>query len=157
MALRANRTKRKLYGMTLSILLPYTILIFIFLYRNIRSGSTWTAPYSFSAVRNNPLWNKVLYVTSAQAGFPRLQLNYVPILTAVPIFLFFGTTSEAINTWRRALLALGLGRVFPSLNKEYDPDRPRKGSGVSSRNPHSLRSWGMSTPSSNERKPSLAQ
>ncbi|KAL8388614.1 hypothetical protein RB595_009101 [Gaeumannomyces hyphopodioides] len=156
-ASRANRTKRKLYGMTLSILLPYAILIFVFMYRNIRSEDTWAGPYSFSSVQDSPLWNKVLYVTSAQAGFPRLQLNYVAILTAVPIFFFFGTSSEAINTWRCYLLALGLGRVFPGLKEEYDPDRPRKGGGSSAaRNPHSLQSWAASTLSA-DRKQSLAK
>ncbi|KAL8356568.1 hypothetical protein RB601_001737 [Gaeumannomyces tritici] len=157
-ASRANRTKRKLYGMTLSILLPYAILTFAFLYRNlVSSDTTWAEPYSFSVVQGNPLWNRVLYVTSAQAGFGLMQLNYVAVVTAIPIFLFFGTSSEAINTWRRFLLALGLGRVFPGLQEEYDPDRPRKGSGSSAgRNPHSLQSWAASTFSA-DRKSSLAK
>lgn len=35
------------------------------------------------------------------------------------VFAFFGFGKDAINMYRTGLLALGLGRVFPSLRQEY--------------------------------------
>lgn len=47
---------------------------------------------------------------------------YLSIATTIPIFIFFGMTKDAMNSYRVVLLFFGLGKVFPQLHEEYDPD-----------------------------------
>ncbi|ATY65288.1 a-pheromone receptor, partial [Cordyceps militaris] len=56
-------------------------------------------------------------------SFGSLNNGYISILTAIPIFLFFGMTKDAINSYRMVLVYIGLGKVWPDLRNEYDPDR----------------------------------
>ena len=51
-----------------------------------------------------------------------MNICYVPIITAIPIFVFFGMTKDAMNCYRVILLYVGLGKAFPSLYEEYNPD-----------------------------------
>jgi hypothetical protein len=45
----------------------------------------------------------------------------------------FWRTKEAMNIYRKTLLAFGFGSCFPGLKEEYDPDRRKLTSGASSR------------------------
>lgn len=56
---------------------------------------------------------------------------YIPIATAIPIFVFFGLTKDAINDYRQVFLFFGFGAIFPGLHNEYDPDRTVTTSGGS--------------------------
>jgi pheromone a factor receptor len=123
--LRAQRTRRRLYLMVISIMVPFlpiNILMFVYNVWSIRG----LVPYDYNAIhtQNNPYpFNSVLLVTSDKLTFQLMNVPYIAILTAIPIFVFFGTTKDAMNDYRKILLFVGLGKPFPKLNEEYDPDR----------------------------------
>jgi pheromone a factor receptor len=113
--------------MSLSILIPYLPVMVAFSVYNIMEILP-LKPYDFIQVHygNNPFpWNTVLFVPSSEIGFALMNVNYITILTALPIFWFFGMTKDAINTYRRLLLAMDFGKFFKGLDQEYDPDRRR--------------------------------
>ena len=127
-AIRQARIRRKLYFLTLAILIPYSVVQMLFLVSNITSQPNWNRPYDYYQLhfRTEPYpWSYIPYILTDQLDFASLNTNYIPVLTVLPLFISFGTTKEAINTYRRCLLYLGLGKVFPKLKEEYDPDAGR--------------------------------
>lgn len=122
---RAQRTRRRLYLMVISIMTPYLpVNILMFVSNMVEAGGL--KPFNYDQIHNHATpypWNSVVYITSDQASFQLLNIPYIGALTAIPIFVFFGMTKDAMNDYRRLLLCLGLGRVFPRLREEYDPDR----------------------------------
>ncbi|EFX00552.1 a-pheromone receptor [Grosmannia clavigera kw1407] len=125
---RSQRARRKLYLMALSILLPYAPIEAIFCAINIMMGWPWNSPTSFHYVHFAGIvstWNSIYIISYDHVSFSEMNLNWIPIVTAFVIFTFFGTSKEGINTYRRWLVFFGLGRLFPTLNLEYDPDRTR--------------------------------
>lgn len=124
-ASRGVRIRRKLYMMSCAILVPFLPLQVAYLYWNIASGPSWTEPYDFNAIHQASSWDDIELVTTAQMSFVQLNQNYIAVLTAVPIFWFFGMTKDAVNTYRHYLVAIGFGRLFPQLRDQYDPDTPQ--------------------------------
>lgn len=122
-ASRSRRTKRKLYTMTCSILLVYTPFQIFFLGSNIRQGWPWSLPGAF----RQHYVDKIFLIPYGLSGWIEMNMAYVSIVTIAVVFLFFGTGKEALNIYRRILLALGLSRLFPSLQHEWDPDRTQRG------------------------------
>lgn len=116
--------------MVISILVPYfPIIVAICIVNGFGMGGL--KPFDYNQIHHHaePFpWNSILYMRSDQIDFVVLNNCYIPILTTIPVFLFFGTTKAAINDYRLAALKLGLGRFWPGLCEEYDPDRPN-GSG----------------------------
>lgn len=111
--------------MVVSVLVPYFPIIVALAVFNIFDMGTVT-PYSYDDIHNHETpvpWAAILLLPSSQISFVFMNDDYIPILTAIPVFLFFGTTKEAINNYRTALVCCGLGPCFPSLHREYDPDR----------------------------------
>lgn len=141
---RARRAKRRLYFMTLAILILYLpILIAIFL--NNMKYLLPLQPYDFGAVRRGELdgykWNAIILLPSQALDFPTLNDRYVAMLTAIPVFGFFGMSKDAINVYRRYLVALGFGTLWPGLREDYDPDSQRGSSAT----------WGILTSSETTR------
>ncbi|KPM41561.1 hypothetical protein AK830_g5045 [Neonectria ditissima] len=133
--MRAQRTRRRLYLMVISILVPFLPVVVILAVLNVRHASP-LMPFDYDDI-HNPIfpypWNTITYLPSNQLEFAFINNCYIPILSAVPIFVFFGMTKDAMNTYRRGFLHLGLGWFFPGLHEEYDPDRDAYGSsGLSS-------------------------
>ncbi|KAH8880394.1 pheromone receptor [Thozetella sp. PMI_491] len=133
MAIRQARVRRKLYFLTLAILIPYSVVQFLFLASNITSQVSWSRPYNYDQIHYNPppnqwtgsspnAWNRITFILTDELDFASQNMNYTPILTVIPLFVSFGATKEAINVYRRYLLKLGLGRIWPRLEEEYDPD-----------------------------------
>ncbi|TLD34317.1 hypothetical protein PspLS_00555 [Pyricularia sp. CBS 133598] len=150
---RSNRAKRKLYLMTVSIVAPYLPIQVAFLVINLMNTEGWFQLYSWEVFRSQPTLNGIMRVPSWQANWISMRVCYIAILSAIPIFIFFGTTKDAVNTWRGYCLAVGLGRIFPRLKEEYDPDRPR-----GTQNTNTLQSWGTgSLVSATDRKVSVAR
>ncbi|KAF4963107.1 hypothetical protein FZEAL_10956 [Fusarium zealandicum] len=88
-------------------------------------------PFSYDVIHNHPFpyqWANIIFLPSNGVGFAYMNNCYITILAAIPIFLFFGMTKDAMNSYRRALLYIGLGHIFPKLHEEYDPDRDAYGS-----------------------------
>lgn len=111
--------------MVISIMVPFlpiNILMFVYNVYAIRG----LVPYDYDAIHNQASpypWNSVILATSDKLTFQLMNVPYIAILTAIPIFVFFGTTKDAMNDYRKILLFVGLGKLFPRLNDEYDPDR----------------------------------
>ncbi|RGP63720.1 pheromone a factor receptor [Fusarium longipes] len=148
---RAQRTKRRLYLMVLVILIPYLPVVITLAVLNIL-GAFPLQPFDYDLIHNRiwPYpWSAVILVPSNGFTFVHLNNCYIDILAAIPVVLFFGMTKDAINTYRRGLLCVGFGRLFPKLDEEYDPDRTTYGS--SSGNSHLVDS-SFSTTSSIPRK-----
>lgn len=127
---RAQRTRRRLYLMIVSILVPFfPIVIALCVVNIVHMGAP--QPYDYDKIHNHASpfpWNSIVYMRSDQIEFIVLNNAYVPILTTIPIFVFFGRTKDAINDYRTVVTKLGLGKIWPKLNDLYDPDRPSGGS-----------------------------
>lgn len=118
--------------MTCSIFLPYMPIYLGLVICNIIEMFPMD-PFSYASIHRLPgtleaamapfAWSAPLFIPSPQVSWLDMENNWIPIITCVPIFLFFGMTKDAINTYRRVALVLGAGTVWPALHQEYDPDR----------------------------------
>lgn len=131
---RHQRLRRKLFFMCMSVLIPFLPMQLFWLYYNIAGGLDDLQPYDFAKVHDPATFNLVTFTTSQGLNSLDLNGNYMAIITVVPIFLWFGFTKEAVNTYREYCLNVGLGRFFPKLHDEYEPDRTRSA--------NTARSWG---------------
>lgn len=126
-ASRANRTRRRLYQMSLSILVPYVpVMIAFFVYSILDTGDF--KPYNYHRIHYTPEpypWNSVVLVPSWMVPFPAMNQPWVPILTTIPIVLFFGMTQDAVDTYRKYALAVGLGKFWPALRKDHTKNKQR--------------------------------
>ncbi|WZH44649.1 pheromone A receptor-domain-containing protein [Fusarium acuminatum] len=144
---RAQRTKRRLYLMVLAILVPYLPVVITLAVLNMVKAFP-LQPFSYSLVHDRVIpypWSVVVFVPSSSVTFGYMNNCYIDILAAIPVVLFFGMTKDAMNSYRCGLLFIGLGRFFPKLHEEYNPDRTAYGS--SSGNSHLMDST-ISTTSS---------
>ncbi|KAF4461175.1 pheromone a factor receptor [Fusarium albosuccineum] len=127
---RAQRTKRRLYLMVVSILTPFLPIIITLAVINVMMASP-LKPFNYDLIHKHPFpyqWDNIIFLPSNGVGFAYMNNCYISILAAVPVFLFFGMTKDAMNSYRLGLLYFGLGHIFPKLNEEYDPDREAYGS-----------------------------
>jgi pheromone a factor receptor len=118
-AARSHRAQRKLYFMTLVILIPYLTMQWAWLGLSLLNLFP-LQHYDFNRIHhsNNPVsWDTITYVTSSDINELYMNANYVPIATAIPVFWVIGLTREGINIYRKYLVALGLGRLFSKLNE----------------------------------------
>ncbi|KHN99512.1 pheromone receptor [Metarhizium album ARSEF 1941] len=130
---RSQRTRRKLYLMVISILVPFLPIVMALSVLNIMEMQG-LKPYSYDQVHNHASpfpWNTIIFFPSSQIGWTYMNNCYIPIATAIPIFVFFGLTKDAINNYRQVSLFFGLGAIFPVLHNEYDPDKAVTTSGNS--------------------------
>jgi pheromone a factor receptor len=122
-ARRQQRMRRRLFRMSLGILVPYAPVMLALFGENIWWNYPWSTSFEFAAHHEPEHWNAILYITTDMVNAAEINFGYIPILTTVPIFWCFGVTREAINMYRLSFLAIGLGHLFPILKNEYDPDR----------------------------------
>jgi len=121
--------------MCTSILVPFLPMQLFWLYFNISLGLASLKPYNFGQIHNPATFNLVTFKTSKGISPLEINGNYMAIITVLPIFFWFGFTKEAVNTYRVYCLNVGLGKYFPKLHEEYEPDR--------SRTSNALRSFGQ--------------
>lgn len=109
--------------MVVTILVPYLPIVLALAIVNMHASGGFK-PYDFDAIHNHGAvpWNTIIYLTSSQVHWAYINMCYLPIAATVPIFIFFGMTKDAMNCYRVVLLFFGLGKVFPRLHEEYDPD-----------------------------------
>ncbi|KAF5026057.1 hypothetical protein F66182_1849 [Fusarium sp. NRRL 66182] len=122
---RAQRTKRRLYLMVLSILIPFLPIVVTFAVLNVLTALP-LQPFDYNLIHNKIVpypWSAILFIPSTSVTFAYLNNCYIDILSSIPVVIFFGMTNDAINAYRRGLVCIGLGFVFPKLREEYDPDR----------------------------------
>ncbi|KID68377.1 pheromone receptor, partial [Metarhizium hybridum] len=130
---RSQRTRRKLYLMVISILVPFLPIVIALSVLNIMDMHG-IKPYSYDQVHNHASpfpWNTIIFFPSSEISWTYMNNCYIPIATAIPIFVFFGLTKDAINDYRQVFLFFGFGAIFPGLHNEYDPDRTVTTSGGS--------------------------
>ncbi len=88
-AIRQARIRRKLYFLTLSILVPYFVVQMLFLFGNIMSQPNWNRPYDYNHIhsKTDPYpWGYIPFILSDQLDFASLNTNYIPVLTVLPLF-----------------------------------------------------------------------
>ncbi|OAA48139.1 a-pheromone receptor PreA [Beauveria brongniartii RCEF 3172] len=123
--LRSQRTKRRLYLMVTSILVPFLPITITLCFLNVQALGA-LRPFNFNEIHHPKTslpWETIIFIPSRFNDFGSLNNGYISIFTAVPIFLFFGMTKDAINSYRIVVLYFGLGKIWPNLHNEYDPDR----------------------------------
>ncbi|RFU79987.1 pheromone receptor [Trichoderma arundinaceum] len=122
---RNQRARRRLYLMVISILIPFLPIVLALTVANIIIASP-LQPFDFNAIHNHGQgelpWNAIVYLPSSKITWAYMNICYIPIATAIPIFVFFGMTKDAMNCYRVILLYVGFGKAFPRLYEEYDPD-----------------------------------
>ncbi|KAL7802707.1 pheromone A receptor domain-containing protein [Trichoderma afarasin] len=104
---RNQRARRRLYLMVISILIPFLPVILALAAINI-VNTLPLEPFDFKAIHSNDRsvpWNTIMYLPSSQIGWMFTNICYVPIVTAIPIFVFFGMTKDAMNCYRVILLS----------------------------------------------------
>ncbi|KAG6115499.1 hypothetical protein E4U14_000835 [Claviceps sp. LM454 group G7] len=124
---RSQRARRRLYLMVISILIPFLpVVVALAVFNILQMRTNGVLPYDYNKVHNHELpipWSTVVLMPSSQISWALMVNCYIPILTSIPIFVFFGMTKDAINDYRRIALFFGLGVLFPSLRQMYDPDK----------------------------------
>ncbi len=111
---------------SLSLLCIYFPIQCTFVYRAIPLP---LEPYSWSRVHDPASWNPILYYHTSDA--PLLQYNnWGSIGMGLVMFLYFGFNDESIDTYRRWMVKIGFGKVWPSLK---EPRRRRGSSSMGSR------------------------
>lgn len=110
--------------MTMTIVTPWLPMQLVFLYNNLRAGMPWDAPIDLPSVHPEG-WNQIDYSPISTIPWSHLYATYAYALEVLIVFLYFGLTKDAHDLWREYLRTIGLGRIFPKLNKEYVPsDKP---------------------------------
>ncbi|KAK3948785.1 pheromone A receptor-domain-containing protein [Pseudoneurospora amorphoporcata] len=117
---RQKRLRRKLYFLTLSILVSVVPLVCVFFVFNVAQGWPWSLPFDLHRIHASI--NFVSFTTTEKMKVTEVLTNYVPVVSAVAICITFGTTVEAYNQYRLVLVFLGFGKLWPKLYQEYDPD-----------------------------------
>ncbi|KAK4079976.1 hypothetical protein Trihar35433_1081 [Trichoderma harzianum] len=104
---RNQRARRRLYLMVISILIPFLPVVLALAAINVIN--TWPLqPFDFKAIHSNERaipWSTIIYLPSSQIGWMFMNICYVPIITAIPVFVFFGMTKDAMNCYRVILLS----------------------------------------------------
>ncbi|KAF2112004.1 pheromone A receptor-domain-containing protein [Lophiotrema nucula] len=117
----------RLLIMSMFLVVFYTPYSFFILWKNIdiiSSGYSWNAVHG-------PEWNSVIKVPAH--GQVRID-KWGQVATAYLAFFIFGTGADAKNTYKKILVSVGFGRIFPSLYRQTD-------SGASTPSRRSTRSW----------------
>ncbi|KAJ8105768.1 hypothetical protein ONZ43_g7292 [Nemania bipapillata] len=127
-SIRANRTRRRLYNMSLSILVVYVPVMVFYLVFTIQDTLSSYRPYDYDRIRWSATpypWDTILFVPSWIIPSPVLNQPWIPIATSVVIVAFFGTTVEAKKMYRGYLESAGLNKqdsIIPTIER---PDSVR--------------------------------
>jgi pheromone a factor receptor len=105
------------------IMLPYSFWI-LWLF-----ASELTEKYTWSSVHGAD-WNSVVKMPAY--GQVRLD-KWGQVATGYCAFFVFGTGSDANNTYKKMLCAIGLGYIFPSLNRRSESGSSTPSSFVAAR------------------------
>ena len=83
-------------------------------------------PYSWSRIHGPSWWHIILIPTVGSVTFDR----WIQLAVGLTVFVFFGLGNDAMSMYRRWLLKLGFGKVFPALRQQTQASdrRPSTGS-----------------------------
>ncbi|KAI0444942.1 pheromone A receptor-domain-containing protein [Xylaria telfairii] len=102
-SIRANRTRRRLYNMSLSILVVYVPIMMYFLVCNIKDTLSSYRAYDYYRMHWSATpysWETILFVPSWIIPSDVMNQPWIPIATTVVIVVFFGMTMEARQIYR---------------------------------------------------------
>lgn len=108
----------RLFLMSLTLIVLFLPLQFYVLYRN---ASFPQHPYSWNDIHGPSWWQIIKIPTGGSVIFDR----WIRIALGFTIFIFFGLGKDATAMYRSWLLKIGLARIFPSLNGQYQLPSPR--------------------------------
>ncbi|KAI1768997.1 pheromone A receptor-domain-containing protein [Hypoxylon sp. FL1150] len=118
---RARQVRCRLYNMSFSIVAVYFPVSVYYMSLNIYGVMQANfKTYDFDRIHygNNPYpWDAILFVPSWLIPSSVINQPWIPIATNIAIVLFFGTTRDGLDMYRRYAVALGLARLFPCLRQ----------------------------------------
>ncbi|KAI1167367.1 pheromone A receptor-domain-containing protein [Nemania serpens] len=127
-SIRANRTRRRLYNMSLLILVVYVPIMMYYLIFNIRDTLSSYRVYDYGRMRWSATpypWDTILFIPSWVIPLTIMNQPWIPILTSAFIVLFFGTTTEARQMYRQYAEHVRLGTCIRKLRwKRVQPQSP---------------------------------
>ncbi|KAI0480204.1 pheromone A receptor-domain-containing protein [Xylariaceae sp. FL0804] len=100
---RATRARRRLYNMSLSILVVYLPIMVYYMVVNIRDTLASYKAYNYSQIHwsGTPYpWDAILFIPSSIVPSAVMNQPWVPISTTIAIVTFFGTGADAREMYR---------------------------------------------------------
>ncbi|KAI1346919.1 GPCR fungal pheromone mating factor [Xylaria sp. FL0043] len=122
-SIRANRTRLRLYNMSLSILVVYLPVMLYYFVSNIKETLSSYRKYDYNRMRWSATpypWETILFVPSWLVPSSIMNQPWIPIATTAAIVAFFGMTTEALQTYRQYAEYLGFGTCWSKLRKGSD-------------------------------------
>ncbi|KAI3336515.1 GPCR fungal pheromone mating factor [Xylariaceae sp. AK1471] len=126
-SIRVNRTRRRLYNMSLSILVIYLPVMLYYLICNIKDTLSSYKIYDYERIHwsASPYpWETILFVPSWIIPSAVMNQPWISIATTVAIVAFFGMTIEAKQIYRRYAECLGLETCLRKLKRKSDHSHP---------------------------------
>ena len=116
----SSMTKRRflrLFLMALTLIIVLSTSQAYVLYKN---SSMPFIPYKWSVVHDKEAWRTITFIpTNGVVIYDR----WAQIATGFVVFLFSGLGTDAVKFYRRFLLKLGLGKIFPRLAADHSTRR----------------------------------
>jgi pheromone a factor receptor len=97
--------------MSITLLVLYTPVSIYFFYINL--SIPWL-PYSWTAIHDPSSWWTIIYLPDLGV---RTFDAWVSIAMAVFVFAYFGMGGDALDTYRKWMVKIGLGMCFPGLKE----------------------------------------
>ena len=111
----SNLTKNRFLRLfLLSVVLIATFIPLQFYVLYVNSAEPPLLPYSWDLV-HSPQWEDIMLIP---AGGKVVYDRWIQIALGLGVFIFFGLGQDAQAMYRKWLLTLGFGRVFPGLHRQ---------------------------------------
>lgn len=107
----------RLFGMAFTLILVIFPVECFVLYKNAANN---LSPYSWSRIHGLDAWAVTMVPTKGSVSFDR----WIQIGAGIFVFIFFGMGQDAMKGYKKGLLMMGLGRVFPSLASDRAASTP---------------------------------
>ncbi|KAI9684279.1 MAG: a-factor receptor [Bathelium mastoideum] len=108
----------RLFLMALALTVVFFPLTLYLFYYNVNIAHI---PFSWEKIHDQEAWGEIVMVPGNGSVFTD---HWIRVATGVLVFVFFGMGSEAMQMYRSALLAIGLGKIFPRLQKGRNSTSP---------------------------------
>jgi hypothetical protein len=121
----SNLTKSRfmrLFMMSLTLIVIFLPCQFYILYRNATFPHL---PYSWDAIHGPTWWDITLIPTYGVVTFD----HWIQLAVGYAVFFFFGMGADAMRMYRKWLLTIGFGRIFPSLHHPLPTQMPNTTNG----------------------------
>lgn len=124
----ANTTKTRFLRLLILALIYIFVMFPLQLYILCLNWPRNPAPYSWSRVHDKEAWSHFIYAPSEGTILPD---RWIHIAGGFLIFALFGMGQDAKTTYKSWLLAIGMGKIFPQLDRTRTRNATGQGSGSS--------------------------